>query len=143
MDIQLLFKFFNYGILIPWALMILLPEWKGTRWMVRTRLPVLIIGLSYLFLTLWDAFFIQGGTIDFLSLESIKTAFSRDLVMLIGWLHYLAFDLFVGMWEMNDAQKIKLPHLLLIPCLLMTLLLGPIGFILYWVVSEMYKKKIS
>jgi hypothetical protein len=140
MDIQLLFKLFNYGVLIPWALMILLPDWKVTLWMVRTYLPVLIIAVSYLLLTLWDVFIVQGGAVDFLSLQSIKSAFSRDIVMLIGWMHYLAFDLFVGMWEMKDARRIKLPHLLLIPCLLLTLLLGPVGFVLYWVFSKMYKK---
>ncbi len=139
-DIQLLFNLFNYGVLIPWSLMILLPKWKGTLWMVRTYLPVVIIAVSYLFLTLWDVFIIQAAAVDFLSLQSIKSAFSRDIVMLIGWMHYLAFDMFVGMWEFKDSRSINLPHLILIPCLLLTLMLGPVGFVLYWGVRKVYKK---
>ncbi|MCH2023981.1 MAG: DUF4281 domain-containing protein [Saprospiraceae bacterium] len=140
MDIQFLFKVFNFGVLIPWAIMIFFPRWSGTNVMLKSLFPVLIIAVSYLFLVLWDAFVSVGGTIDFTSFESIKEAFARDQVMLIGWMHYLAFDLFVGMWEFRDAQRISLPHLLLVPCLLLTLLFGPIGFVLYWVFSKWYNK---
>jgi hypothetical protein len=140
MDIQFLFKVFNFGVLIPWAMMIFLPRWKGTQMMLKSLLPVLIIAASYLFLVLWDALVSNGGAIDFTSFESIKQGFARDEVMLIGWMHYLAFDLFVGMWELRDAQRISLPHLLLVPCLLLTLLFGPIGLVLYWVLSQWYNK---
>ena len=61
MDIQLLFKVFNFGILLPWALLMLLPKWKGTQWMIKTRLPVLIVAAAYLFLLVWDALAAQGG----------------------------------------------------------------------------------
>jgi len=141
MEIQLLFKIFNFGVLIPWAMMILLPKWKGTQWMIKTKLPVLVIAASYLFLVLWDALVTQGGAIDFTSMESIKQAFTRDEVMLVGWIHYLAFDMFVGMWELTDAQRLKIPHLLLVPCLGLTLMFGPIGFVLYWLVRQWYHSK--
>jgi hypothetical protein len=108
--------------------------------MLKSLLPVLIIAASYFFLVLWDALYTNGGTIDFTSFDAIKQAFARDEVMLIGWMHYLAFDLFVGIWELRDAQRISLPHLLLVPCLLLTLLFGPIGLVLYWVISQWYKK---
>jgi hypothetical protein len=143
MDIEILFKIFNFGVLIPWAMMILLPKWKGTESMIKTKLPVLIIGASYLFLVLWDAFVTQGGAIDFTSMESIKEAFARDEVMLVGWMHYLAFDLFVGMWESTDAQLLKIPHFLLVPCLVLTLMFGPIGFVLYWLVRQWYFVEIN
>jgi hypothetical protein len=51
---------------------------------------------------------------------------------LAGWIHYLAFDLFVGAWEVRDAQRQGIHHLLVIPCLLATLMAGPAGLALYW-----------
>ena len=47
-------------------------------------------------------------------------------------MHYLAFDLFIGSWEVRDARRHGVPHVLVIPCLLMTFLLGPIGLLAYW-----------
>jgi hypothetical protein len=51
-----------------------------------------------------------------------------------GWIHYLLFDLFVGAWEVRDAVRRDVPHWLVVPCLILTLILGPIGLLLYVVV---------
>jgi hypothetical protein len=48
-----------------------------------------------------------------------------------GWVHYLIFDLFVGAWESRDAVRREVPHWLAVPCLLGTLMFGPIGLLLY------------
>src|SRR4051812_21348401 len=52
-------------------------------------------------------------------------------MLLAGWTHYLAFDLFVGRWEVRDAQRRGIPHLLITPALVLTFLLGPAGFLFY------------
>ena len=52
-------------------------------------------------------------------------------MLLAGWIHYLAFDLLIGTWETRDARERGLPHLLLVPCLVLTFLLGPAGWLLY------------
>lgn len=133
MDIELLFKALNYIVLLPWFLLIFLPQWKGTQWMIEWKLPIVFLAIVYTWLLLADFWMgPQGSGIDFTSLQSIQAAFGRQEVMLIGWVHYLAFDLLVGMWESVDAQKNRLPHVLLIPCLILTLLYGPMGFVLYW-----------
>jgi hypothetical protein len=49
----------------------------------------------------------------------------------VGWAHYLAFDLFVGSWEVRDSQRLKIPHWQVVPCLLFTLMVGPVGLVLY------------
>ncbi|BDS13125.1 ABA4-like family protein [Aureispira anguillae] len=138
MDSQLLFKIFNGAILLPWALLLFLPKWKGTQRMIEWKFPVLFLGLAYFVLLINDLGTTGNNGIDFSSLEAIKTAFGRDEVMLIGWIHYLAFDLFVGMWESVDAQKNGLPHYLLVPCLVLTLMYGPLGFVLYWVFRQFF-----
>jgi hypothetical protein len=45
--------------------------------------------------------------------------------------HYLAFDLFVGGWEVRDAQERGIRHLLVVPALVLTFLFGPAGWLLY------------
>lgn len=67
----------------------------------------------------------------FSQLEGIKSLFSTDQAVLTGWIHYLVFDLLVGNWIVNNAQKNKISHYLIIPCLLFCFLLGPVGFLLY------------
>lgn len=148
MSTDLLFNIFNTAILLPWALLLFFPKWKGTQKMMDWHLPVLILGIAYLILLLTDFFMSSNGSpVDMFSLAGIKAAFARDEVMLIGWIHYLAFDLFVGMWESVDAQKNGISHFLLVPCLLLTLLYGPVGFVLYWLLRQWYvfksKKEIS
>jgi len=45
------------------------------------------------------------------------------------------FDLWTGMWIARDSVERKVPQLLLIPSLFFTLMLGPSGLVLYFVVS--------
>ena len=73
----------------------------------------------------------DGG---FGSLAEVARLFANPALLLAGWLHYLAFDLFIGAWEVRDAQRHGFPHLLVIPCLLLTFLLGPIGLLCYMAV---------
>jgi hypothetical protein len=60
------------------------------------------------------------GERGFSSLASVRTRFDNDWGVLAGWTHYLAFDLFAGGWEVRDAQRRRIPHLLIVPALLLT-----------------------
>ena len=64
----------------------------------------------------------------------VMRLFTNQWVVLAGWIHYLAFDLFVGGWEVRDSQARGISHWFVIPCLILTFLLGPIGFLLYHIV---------
>ena len=50
------------------------------------------------------------------------------------------FDLFVGAWQARDAQRVGLNHFLLIPCLLLTLVVGPIGLVTYLMIRGLSGK---
>jgi hypothetical protein len=52
-------------------------------------------------------------------------------LLLAGWVHYMAFDLFIGAWETRDARRAGVPHLMVVPCLILTFMLGPIGLLVY------------
>ena len=72
-----------------------------------------------------------GSSGGFTSLPAVAMLFSNPWLLLAGWTHYLAFDLFVGSWEVRDARDRGMPHLLVLPCLALTFLFGPAGWLLY------------
>ncbi len=70
----------------------------------------------------------DGG---FGSLAQVKALFSQDRAVLAGWVHYLAFDFFIGCWMVLDAADRRINHLIVVPCLFLTFMFGPAGLLLY------------
>ncbi len=90
-------------------------------------IPVILsLGYTALILANWSG--AEGG---FSSLSDVMLLFTNPAVALAGWLHYLAFDLFVGAWEVRTARSASIPHLLVLPCLALTFLFGPIGLLAF------------
>ena len=59
-----------------------------------------------------------------------------------GWIHYLAFDLFIGAWEVRDARRLGVPHMVVVPCLFFTLMAGPVGLALYFAMRAGTRREI-
>src|SRR5215831_3015326 len=76
---------------------------------------------------------VPGG---FSTLAGVGTLFSNPWLLLAGWMHYLAFDLLVGSWELEDAAERGIPHWIVVPCLLLTFMFGPAGWLLYRIVRS-------
>jgi len=70
----------------------------------------------------------QGG---FDSLPNVMRLFTKPEIVLAGWIHYLAFDLFVGAWVVRTARDEQIPFILVVPCLLLTFLFGPAGYLAF------------
>ena len=70
----------------------------------------------------------KGG---FSSLHEVALLFANPWLLLAGWVHYLAFDLLVGSWEVRDARERGVRHIFVVPCLILTFLFGPAGWLLY------------
>jgi hypothetical protein len=68
---------------------------------------------------------------NFSTLAGVSALFANPWLLLAGWLHYLAFDLLIGTWEARDSVARGVPRWLLIPCLFLTLMFGPMGWLLY------------
>lgn len=134
-----LFSLASSAVLPGWLLLVFLPRWKWTTRLVTGVLLPGLLGLLYVYLiaTRW-----AGSAGGFSSLGEVKRLFDDPALLLAGWLHYLAFDLFVGTWEVRDAQKLGLPHLLVVPCLVLTFLFGPIGLLLYFVLRGLLRKRL-
>ena len=87
---------------VGWIGLILLPR-RGIA-IVAARLVIPgMIGIVYVtfFVLFFDSIPEGGG---FGSLAAVATLFTVEELLLCGWIHYLAFDLFVGSWEVEDAQ---------------------------------------
>lgn len=125
-----LFSLLNLAAVAAWLPLLFLPR---ARW-ASTLLPVLVpAALSVVYAVIVAVTLPQGGG-DFSSLSGVAALFDNRWSLLAGWIHYLAFDLFIGGWEVRDARARGIPHLLVVPALVLTFLLGPAGLLLYLVV---------
>ena len=130
---ELVFAIANNGILLFWLLLIVAPAWRGTQILVHSVAIPVALGLTYIWLLSTAVFGGQGAPAgaSFFSLHGVAALFSSPFALTAGWVHYLVFDLFVGAWEARDARRRGVPQLALIPCLIVTLLVGPVGLLSY------------
>ena len=101
-------------------------RWTPMVWAVTGRAVPLLLALAYLGLMV-----VHRGSGGFGSLAEVRQLFDRPGLLAAGWLHYLAFDLFVGTWIARRAGHLGLPHAWVLPCLLLTFLLGPLGLLAF------------
>lgn len=140
MSPEQLFSLCGALVLPGWLLLIFLPRLK---WPARLVCPVvipLLLALVYLWLVATTFGRTPG---DFNSLAGVAQLFQNPWALLAGWIHYLAFDLFVGSWEVRDAQRVGLHHLAVVPCLLLTFLLGPVGLLLYFALRAAVRRRLT
>ncbi|NNC38238.1 MAG: DUF4281 domain-containing protein [Acidimicrobiales bacterium] len=141
MDHALAYQIINFIVMPAWALLILAPNWKFTTKVVHSAFVPLIMFLIYFYYISWTLFFgggAEGG--GFGSLESVMLAFTSPIGFLAGWVHYLAFDLFVGMWISRDGKRRDIAHAWIVPCLILTYVLGPVGLGVYLVMRKLRNK---
>ena len=138
MKAEQIFSIANMVAIIGWLLILILPRWKFTRHIVLSGAIPLLLAVAYLVLIVLFFGKAEGG---FNSLANVMKLFTNEWAVLAGWIHYLAFDLFVGSWEVRDAQRRGISHFLVIPCLVLTFLFGPIGFLLYSILRSFIGKK--
>ena len=140
MDLARLFDVAGWIVMPGWLLLVFLPRWKWTQTITVVLLPA-ILGVIYLVLFIQYLGDVPDGFGAFGSLAGVKSAFSIDGILLAGWIHYLAFDLFVGSWEVRDSKRVGVHHLLVIPCLFLTFMMGPVGLLAYLVLRGGLKRK--
>jgi hypothetical protein len=63
------------------------------------------------------------------SIPGLRALFMSDAGIVIGWTHYLAFDLFIGTWIARDADSRGVGRIVQVPFLFVTLMAGPIGLL--------------
>ncbi|MET4131458.1 hypothetical protein ABIE62_000570 [Porphyrobacter sp. MBR-155] len=138
-DWGLVFNAVNIIAAVGWAALILLPRW-----------PALLSAALYLGVGLLCLIYAtgligvltgvipnpDGGGADFTTIAGVRAIFASDAGVVIGWTHYLAFDLFVGVWIVRDADAKGLSRWVQAPILLATFIAGPLGLLVWLLVRE-------
>ncbi len=122
-----IFSIANFIALCGWLLLIGLP---GRKWVTHVSGVALPAAFAVLY-TVVIAVHFFGRAGGFSSLQDVALLFRNPWLLLAGWIHYLAFDLLVGTWEARDARERGINHLFVAPCLILTFLFGPAGWLLY------------
>jgi len=141
MPLEILFKAANYAVMPFWLLLVVAPRWTWTQRLVHGPVVVLLLAPIYAYMLFGYGPAPEGSS--FGSLYGVMVMFSAPHIVVAGWIHYLIFDLFVGAWETRDALRRGVPHALLIPCLLTTLIVGPLGLLLYVLVRFFSKRALE
>ena len=114
----------------PW-----IPRWSD---LIAGLLIPTILSSGYLAILLFFPPQHGGG---FASFADITQLFSNPEALMAGWVHFLAFDLFVGAWICRTARKENIKFWMVLPCLPVTFMLGPAGFLLFSTVRGLSKMK--
>jgi len=128
MDPSLIFKIANPLAAISWIALVAFPQWKYIRVFTVTIMSSLVFAGIYAF-SIGISFGNSSG--GFGSLEGVAQLFENRYALLAGWIHYLAFDLFVGSWISANAQRVGISRWIIIPSQFLTFMFGPIGLFSY------------
>jgi Domain of unknown function (DUF4281) len=122
-----LFPIPNTVAALCWAVLLLAP--LSSAWPRRIVMAT-ALALAMTYAALIGAF-LRQGTGDFQSLAGVARLFEHPGLLLAGWVHYLAFDLLIGLWERDEAARVGLSRWWLLPCQLLTFMFGPIGWLAF------------
>jgi hypothetical protein len=128
MNAEQIFSICNPIALLGWLILVFAGRTRWAAPLICGAILPLLLALAYLGLLLGHWGEKQGG---FGSLADVAVLFSNHWLLLAGWIHYLAFDLFIGSWEVRDAKAQGISHFMVIPCLFFTFMFGPVGLLLY------------
>jgi hypothetical protein len=124
---------------VGWLFLIILPKRPIAVHFAGLFIPM-ILSAMYLYFIAMHMAGAEGG---FGTLNDVALLFQKRELLLAGWIHYLAFDLFIGAWEIRDSQRLEIPHLVVVPCLIMTFMLGPIGLLFYIAIRSAKTKSVA
>lgn len=127
---ETLFNLSNLWIMPFWLMMIALPHWSWTRRIMAGLWPILVLAVVYIYLLISQV----GGDAGSLlnpTLTGIAALLGTPAGAAVGWVHFLAFDLFVGRWAYLDSRERRISAWLVSPTLFFILMAGPLGLLLY------------
>lgn len=146
---EILFSLTNTIALIGWILLAALPR-RPLVMSAVLYLGVALLCLCYAAMVValvsgWaDPRVVPGAPrFDFAdySIPGLRALFMSDGGIVLGWTHYLAFDLFAGLWIARDADAKGFGRLVQLPFLFATFMAGPIGLLGWLVMRERRARK--
>jgi Domain of unknown function (DUF4281) len=128
MSLETIFSLCSLVAVIGWLALLAAPLARP-RLIIVARLMAIILCAAYFTQLFTITQPVQGGS--FSTLAGVTALFSLPGNVMLGWTHFLAFDLFIGSWEIENAGKLGIPHWAMIVPLFLTFMLGPIGLLTY------------
>ena len=138
MTADTLFQIANPIGLIGWAALIAAPFIPRLSQLVAGLIIPLVLSVLYAALIMVN---FAGSDGSFSSLAGVQALFANPYNLLAGWVHYLAFDMLIGAWATRTAARESIPHLLILPCLALTFLFGPAGFLATSILRAAYRNR--
>ena len=127
--------------LVGWAILVFLPR-RPVLLSLVLYAGVGVLSLTYVLglVSVLTGFADPGGpytsTVSFFTVEGLRAISTNDAGVVIGWIHYLAFDLFIGLWIARDADAKNIARLIQAPILFATFMAGPLGLGIWLLVRE-------
>jgi Domain of unknown function (DUF4281) len=135
-----LFQIANPIALLGWIALIVAPFAPRAIDLIAAVIIPLLMAVAYsaLILAYWS-----GATGGYSSLPEVMALFTNPHIALAGWVHYLAFDLFVGAWATRTARAAGINHLLVLPHLVLIFLFGPAGFLTFYAMHAAFRMRTN
>lgn len=134
------FEAVNVLALLAWLTLLFAPRVRIITDLITPVIVPSLLAVAYIIILV--RFFDPSSFSNFASLAGLASLQNNPWLLLAGWLHYLAFDLFVGSWEVRTARADGIPHLAIIPSLLMTFMFGPAGLLIFLLTRYALRRRL-
>jgi ABA4-like protein len=132
-----IFQLCNMIAMIGWLILILLPGWyQSDKFIIGIIITLFAIVYTWLIFSAFK----PADLKSFGSLDGVMNLFQNPKLVLAGWVHYLSFDLLTGLFIKKNSLKHGINHWIIVPCLLLTFMLGPAGLLLYLLIRLVITK---
>lgn len=133
----------NTIALLAWVALVLFPSRRLVSHVLCGIVVPALLACGYAAVIGWKL--AAGGPPpgDISTIAGLKAAFADDWVFAAAWAHYLVFDMVVGAWIARDAVRLGIPWPLRSLCLVLTFLLGPVGFLLHVVTRFALRRAVA
>ena len=140
MSPEQVFSIANAIALASWLLLVVAPRRRWVTEIATSRAVPSLFAVLYVGIVVSIFGRVEGG---FSTLAGVAALFTNKWLLLAGWVHYLTFDLLIGTWEVRDSRDRGIPHWLVVPCLVLTFMLGPAGWLLYLTLRSVFARRVS
>lgn len=139
MNNETIFQIANSFVLLGWLLLFFAPKWQHSLFLVRAAV---IIPLSFVYAGLVFTGLSDFDPSSFSTFAGVKALFADDSALVAGWVHYLAFDLFVGSYIVQRGVSSQMPRWMYTLCLPFTFMFGPLGLLIFGIIQLARREKI-
>lgn len=134
---SLAFRLANYSVLVGWVIIFFLPNWElGNKIILYGVFVIMALFYCYyLYLTSQQKVKSEWGKPSFFRMKGVLAIMDNPNAALASWMHILAFDLVIAYFIRIEGANLGIEHWKLLPCLFMTLMFGPIGLLMFLVLT--------